>query len=300
MLESLGPPVSLDGLLKLLIALILLSVLVALLQSEYTVGAVRRAVNNSAALPFLLIVDLISGVEMILTSGHARSIFTIIWKASVGVTGLVRKIIEHANLSVRTHKALLTAYRIAVQYADAAQLLAGRIKRLFAIVQALLSIVYEAGTNYICVYRAGRSISDDALFFCNFILHSSIYTISLLYVVSKSLGNLISTITIKIHKHLRRSAVYASFADLVLSIPVIVSRKLLLFWTNICTGLNQKLTAALEPIFGDGQAIETLSLGSSTHMSSSSRDVTPALNSIYQSPWKGRLRVRTSGAIKRQ
>ncbi|KAG9658885.1 hypothetical protein KCU95_g9576, partial [Aureobasidium melanogenum] len=295
MLESLGPPVSLDGLLKLLIALILLSVLVTLLQSEYTVGAVRRAVNNSAALPLLLIVDLISGVEMILTSGHARSIFTIIWKASVGVTGLVRKIIEHANLSVRTHKALLTAYRIAVQYADAAQLLAGRIN-----VQALLSIVYEAGTNYICVYRAGRSISDDALFFCNFILHSSIYTISLLYVVSKSLGNLISTITIKIHKHLRRSAVYASFADLVLSIPAIVSRKLLLFWTNICTGLNQKLTAALEPIFGDGQAIETLSLGSSTHMSSSSRDVTHALNSIYQSPWKGRLRVRTSGAIKRQ
>ncbi|KAG9603327.1 hypothetical protein KCU77_g3196, partial [Aureobasidium melanogenum] len=300
MLESLGPPLSLDGLLKFLMALILLSFLVALLQSDSAVGAVRRAVNNFAALPLLLIVDLISGVEMILTSGHARIIFTAIWKTSVAVTELLRKTIEDANFSVRLHKALLTAYRIAVQYADAAQRLAGRITRLFAIVQALLSNVYEAGTDYIRVIRAGTSISDDALFIRNFILHSSIYMISLLYVVSKSPSNLMSGITIKIHKHLRRSAVYTSFADLVLSIPAIVSRKLLSFWTNICTGLNQKLTAALELIFGDGQAIESLSLGSSTHMSSSSRDVTPASNSIYQSPWKGRLRARTSGADKRQ
>ncbi|KAG9678651.1 hypothetical protein KCU99_g956, partial [Aureobasidium melanogenum] len=300
MLESLEPPLSLDGLLKLLIALILLSFFVALLQSDSTVAAVRRAVNNFAALPLLLIVDLISGVEMILTSGHARSIFTAIWKTSVGVTELLRKTIEDANFSVRIHRALLTAYRIAVQYADAAQHLAGRITRLFTIVQALLSIVYEAGTNYIRVLRAGRSISDDALFICNSILHSSIYMISLLYVVSKSLGNLMSAITIKTHKHLRRSAVYASFADLVLSVPAIVSRKLLSFWANICTGLNQKLTATLELTFGDGQVTESLSLGSSTHMSSSSRDVTPASKSIYQSPWKGRLRARTSGADKRQ
>ncbi|KAI4749548.1 hypothetical protein E4T50_00074 [Aureobasidium sp. EXF-12298] len=268
MLESLEPPLSLDGILKLLIALILLSFFVALLQSDSTVAAVRRAVNNFAALPLLLIVDLISGVEMILTSGHARSIFTAIWKTSVGVTDLLRKTIEDANFSVRIHRALLTAYRIAVQYADAAQHLAGRITRLFTIVQALLSIVYEAGTNYIRVLRAGRSISDDALFICNLVLHSSIYVISLLYVVSKSLGNLMSAITIKTHKHLRRSAVYASFANLVLSIPAIVT--------------------------------ESLSLGSSTHMSSSSRDVTPASKSIYQSPWKGRLRARTSGADKRQ
>ncbi|KAH0268193.1 hypothetical protein KCU91_g9562, partial [Aureobasidium melanogenum] len=300
MLGSLEPPFSLDGFLKLLMTLILLSFLVALLQSDSTVAAVRRAVNNFAAIPLLLIVDLISGVEMTLTSGRARCIFATIWKAIIGVAKFVRKTIEHAKFSVRTHKALLAVYRIAVQYADAAQLLAGRIKRLFVIFQALFSIVYEAGANYIRVLRAGRSMSDNALFICNFISHSSIYMISLLYVVSKSLGNLISAITIKIHKHLRRSAVYASFANLVLGIPDMVSHKLHSFWMNVCTGLNQKLTTALEPIFGDGQAIESLSLGSSTHLSSSSRDVTPASNSIYQSPWKGRLRTRTSGTIKRQ
>ncbi|KAG9520578.1 hypothetical protein KCV07_g4238, partial [Aureobasidium melanogenum] len=294
MLGSLEPFLSLGGLLELLMALILLSVLVALLQSDATVEAVRRAVNNIAALPLLLIVDLLSGIEMVLTSGCAQSIFGIIQEIIFGIVGYLRKTIENANVCARTHKVFLTVYRTTLEYVDAARLLAGRIKRLFAIAQALLSIVCEAGTNYIRAVRTGRSISEDVLFICNFIIHASIRIISLLYVVSRGLYNLMSAIMINIKK----SAVYDSFTNLLLSIPGGVSHKLHSFWTNICTGLNQKLTAALELIFGDGQAIESLSLGSSTHMSSSSRDVTPASNSIYQSPWKGRLRARTSGADK--
>ncbi|KAG9760418.1 hypothetical protein KCU73_g2902, partial [Aureobasidium melanogenum] len=298
MLRSLEPFPSLGGLLELLMALILLSVLIALLQSDATVGAVRRAVNNIAALPLLLIVDLLSSIEMVLTSGRAQSVFAIIQETIFGIVGYLRKTIENANVCARTHKVFLTVYQTTLEYVDAAQLLAGRIKRLFAIAQALLSIVCEAGTNYMGAVRTGGSISEDVLSICNFIFHASIRIISLLYVVSRSLYNLMSAIMINIQRNLKKSAVYDSFTNLLLSIPGGVSHKLHSFWTNICTGLNQKLTAALELIFGDGHAIESLSLGSSTHMLSSSRDVTPASNSIYQSPWKGRLRARTSGADK--
>ncbi|KAH0371862.1 hypothetical protein KCU65_g1572, partial [Aureobasidium melanogenum] len=300
MLESLDPPLSLDGLLKLLITLTLLSVLVALLQSDATVGAVRRAVNNIIALPLLLMVDLLSGVEMVLTSGRAQSIFANIQNTICDIVGYLRKTTKDANVSTRTHKVFLTVYRITLQYADATQLLAGRIKRAFTIVQALLTIACEAAIRYIHVLRAGRSISDDVLSICNFILHGSICLCSLLYVATKNLGNLISVIMIKIHKHFRRFIVYASFADFVLNIPAIVSHKLRSFWAKICTGLNQRLTAVLELIFGDEQTLHDSSLDSPTRISSASKNDIPASGTNYQSPWKGRLRARTPGVGTRE
>ncbi|KAH0348459.1 hypothetical protein KCU81_g3267, partial [Aureobasidium melanogenum] len=300
MLESFDLSLSLDGLLKLLAVFILLSVLVALLQSDATVGAVRRAVKNCAALPLLLIADLISGVETVLASGHARSIFAIVQNTIFGIAGYSRKIIKDANISARTRDIFLTVYRTTVQYVDAAQLLTGRIKRLFAIAQALLTIACEAVIDYIRVLRTGRSISDDVLSMYNVMLCTSIRIISLLYVVSKGLGNLVSTIAIWIHTRLRKSDVYASSADLLLSMPAIVSHKLDSFWSNIRGGLNQKLTAVLELIFSDGYTMESSFLDSSAGMSSLSTDVAPASNSDSQSPWKGRLRTRPSDTFRRQ
>ncbi|KAG9699250.1 hypothetical protein KCU95_g1957, partial [Aureobasidium melanogenum] len=299
MLESFDLTLSLDGLLKLLAVFILLSVLVALLQSDATVGAVRRAVKNCAALPLLLIADLVSGVETVLASRCARSVFAIIQNTIFSIAGYSRETIKDANVSAKTRDIFLTVHHTTSQYVDAAQLLTGRIKRLFAIAQALLTIACEAVIDCIRVLRTGRSISDDVLPFCNFIAHASIRIISLLYVVSKGLGTLMSTIVIWIHTRLRKSDVYASSADLLLSMPAIASHVLHSFCTSICSSLNHKLTAVLELIFGDGCTMESPTFDSSARMSSASKNVVPVSDANYQSPWKGRLRARASGAFKR-
>lgn len=299
MMKSLEAPLSLDALLKLLMALILLSVLVALLQSDSTVGVISRAVNNFAILPLLLIADLGSGLEMILTSGRTKFIFSIIQETALGIVGRISKTIQYANVSVRTHKVLSAVYRSPPQFVDAARLIAGRIERVFVIVQALLFIACDAAIDYIRDVRTGRSISDDVLSICNFALRSSICVLTLLYIVSRSLGNLMHTLMIKLNTHFKKSAAYNSFLNFLLSISDVVSNKLHSFWTSVCNGLAQKFEVSLDFVFGDGQAMRSVSPDltnqSPSRMLSASRDVGPVSNSNYQSPWKGRLRARTSG-----
>ncbi|KAI5237062.1 hypothetical protein E4T42_09268 [Aureobasidium subglaciale] len=66
----------LDSYLELFMALILIIISIALIQSDTFIIAVRRAVNNGAALPFLLITDLASGIDSLTSSRNVQQIIS--------------------------------------------------------------------------------------------------------------------------------------------------------------------------------------------------------------------------------
>lgn len=303
MLGSLESSLSLDGLLKLLTALILFSVLVALLQSDATAGAVRRAAFNILALPLLLTADLISGVEMTLASDRTKNIFSVIqnsfFRALEVVAASISLAMRHAGAICKTRSTLLAAQRMMLESLDTVCFFAGRVKHTFAISQALGSIALDASIEYIRTARAGRSLSTDALYICIFILRSVIGLTSLLWTSSKLLGSFLNVTAVLIHRRLKTSPNYISFLSfLILNWGFLkaVAHKMHMPYDEVSKKLAQNVQSALEFVFGDGLAIERNSIDLTTQCPASGSSLLSASgpSAVCQSPWKGRLRTRTS------
>lgn len=275
----------------------------ALLQSDATVGAVRRAAFNVIALPLLLTADLISGVEMTLASDRMKNISSVIqnsvFRAPEVVATSIGLAMRHVIAIFKTRSTLLAGQKMILESLDTSPFFAGRVKRTFAISRALGSIALDASIEYIRTARAGRSLAADALYICNFILRSVIMLASLLWTTSKLLGSSLNEIAVLIHRHLKTSPNYISFLSfltLVWGFPKAVAHKMYMSYNDVSKKLAQDFQSALEFIFGDGLAIERNSVDSATQFPASGSSLLSASGSggVYQSPWKGRLRTRTS------